>query len=141
ALGGDPGGDGRRRPARGPAGAARLQAPAHPDDGQPHPLGRLSRAAPRARRLPRGEVRAALLGLGAALMLVGLVQDYRAVRPLQQQSTTYLAPMIASIGASTILVNLAQGLFGAQASRFPPDLFPTTPYPLGEAAVIAPIQL
>jgi branched-chain amino acid transport system permease protein len=49
--------------------------------------------------------------------------------------------MIASIGASTILVNVAQGLFGAQASRFPPDLFPTTPYSLGEAAVIAPIQL
>jgi branched-chain amino acid transport system permease protein len=53
----------------------------------------------------------------------------------------YLAPMIASIGASTILVSLAQGLFGAQTSRFPPDLFPTTPYPLGDAAVIAPIQL
>jgi branched-chain amino acid transport system permease protein len=88
-----------------------------------------------------GELRAALLGLGAALMLLGLVQDYRAVRPLQQRSMPYLAPMIASIGASTILVSLAQGLFGAQVSRFPPDLFPTTPYPLGEAAVIAPIQL
>jgi branched-chain amino acid transport system permease protein len=90
---------------------------------------------------PAGDMRAALLGLGAALMLLGLFQDYRAVRPLLQRSPPYLAPMIASIGASTILVSLAQGLFGAQVSRFPPDLFPTTPYPLGPAVVIAPIQL
>ncbi len=88
-----------------------------------------------------GEFQAALVGLGAVLMLLGLVQDYRAARPLLQRSMPYLAPMIASIGASTILISLARGQFGAQVSRFPPDLFPTTPYPLGQAVVIAPIQL
>lgn len=88
-----------------------------------------------------GEVRAALLGLGAALMVAGIVQDYRAVRPLQERQMTYLAPMIASIGASIILVSLAQGIFGAQVSRFPPDLFPNTPLALGTGVVIAPIQL
>src|SRR5215204_7045895 len=41
-----------------------------------------------------GEVRAALLGLGAALMVAGIVQDYRAVRPLQERQMPYLAPMI-----------------------------------------------
>jgi branched-chain amino acid transport system permease protein len=88
-----------------------------------------------------GEVRAALLGLGAALMVAGIVQDYRAVRPLQERQMPYLAPMIASIGASIILVSLAQGIFGAQVSRFPPDLFPNTPLTLGAGVVIAPIQL
>ena len=88
-----------------------------------------------------GEVRAALLGLGAALMVAGIVQDYRAVRPLQERQMPYLAPMIASIGASIILVSLAQGIFGAQVSRFPPDQFPNTPFTLGAGVVIAPIQL
>ena len=88
-----------------------------------------------------GEVRAALLGLGAALMVAGIVQDYRAVRPLQERQMPYLAPMIASIGASIILVSLAQGIFGAQVSRFPPDLFPNTPLALGNGVVLAPIQL
>ena len=49
--------------------------------------------------------------------------------------------MISSIGASIILVSLAQGIFGTQVSRFPPDLFPTTPLTLGDGVVIAPIQL
>jgi branched-chain amino acid transport system permease protein len=88
-----------------------------------------------------GAVRVALLGSGAVLMLAGIVQDARAVRPLQQREMPYLAPMIASIGASIVLVSLAQGLFGAQVSRFPPDLFPTTPYTLAGDVVIAPIQL
>ena len=78
---------------------------------------------------------------GGAGMLLGIVQDYRAVRPLQQRQAPYLAPMISSIGASIVLISLAQGLFGAQVSRFPPDLFPTQPYPLAGGAVIAPIQV
>ena len=88
---------------------------------------------------PAGKL--ALGAAGALVMLGGIVQDYRAVRPLQQRQSPYLAPMIASIGASIILISLAQGIFGAQVSRFPPDLFPTTPYALPGDAVIAPIQL
>ena len=48
--------------------------------------------------------------------------------------------MIASIGASIVLISLAQGLFGSQVTRFPPSLFPNQPFPLGSVAVIAPIQ-
>ncbi len=88
-----------------------------------------------------GGARTALIALGAATMLVGIVQDYRTVRPLLQRQSPYLAPMIASIGASIVLISLAQGSFGAQVSRFPPTLFPATPIQLGGVAVIAPIQL
>ncbi len=79
-------------------------------------------------------------GLGGATMLVGMALDQQAVRALRQLSVPHLAPMISSIGASIILISLAQGSFGAQVSRFPADLFPTTPYPLGPNVVIAPIQ-
>src|SRR5215208_3905074 len=46
-----------------------------------------------------------LAGAGALVMLVGIVQDFRAVRPLQQRQSPYLAPMIASIGASIVLIS------------------------------------
>lgn len=78
---------------------------------------------------------------GVVVMVLGMVGDYRAVRPLWQRQVPHLAPMISSIGASIILINLAQGIFGAQVSRFPPTLFPTMPYDLGSVAVIAPIQV
>lgn len=84
--------------------------------------------------------RTGLIGLGAAIMVVGIVQDYRSLRPIRQSKVPHLAPMISSIGASIILVSLAQGAFGAKVSRFPPSLFPTTPYQL-PGAVITPIQL
>ncbi|GIV97185.1 MAG: branched-chain amino acid ABC transporter permease [Herpetosiphonaceae bacterium] len=78
---------------------------------------------------------------GAAIMLGGIVQDYAAIRPLRVRHVPHLAPMISSIGASIILISLAQGIFGAQVSRFPPDIFPSKPYTLPGNAVIAPIQL
>ncbi len=86
-------------------------------------------------------VRAVLLASGAVLLIAGLIQDYRTTRPLRQAQAPRLAPMISSIGASIVFISLAQGLFGAQVSRFPPQLFPTTPYTLWENAVIAPIQV
>jgi branched-chain amino acid transport system permease protein len=82
-----------------------------------------------------------LVLIGGALMLAGVALDYRALRPLRQREATRLAPMIASIGASIVLISLAQGVFGAQVSRFPPGSFPAAPLPLGPSAVIAPIQL
>jgi branched-chain amino acid transport system permease protein len=77
---------------------------------------------------------------GASVMALGFVLDYRAIRPLRQQEVPHLAPMISSIGATFILVSLAIGQFGAQVSRFPPNLFPVTPYRITEDAVISPIQ-
>ena len=85
-------------------------------------------------------LRMTLLGAGAALTLVGIVLDYRALRPLRQAPVPRLAPMISSIGASIIFISVAQGVFGAQVSRFPPEIYPTTPIPLFGRAVIAPIQ-
>ncbi|MBI3942323.1 MAG: branched-chain amino acid ABC transporter permease [Chloroflexi bacterium] len=86
-------------------------------------------------------VKTVLITAGGVGLLVGIVMDYRTVRPLQQRQSTRLAPMISSIGASIVLVSLAQGFFGAQVSRFPPQIFPITPYSLGGVAVIAPIQI
>jgi branched-chain amino acid transport system permease protein len=80
-------------------------------------------------------------GLGAVVMLVGIVLDYRAVTPIRVQQPPSLAPMISSIGASIILVSLAQGTFGSSVSRFPPTTFPLFPYELPGGVVIAPIQL
>lgn len=82
-----------------------------------------------------------IAGLGAVVMLVGIVLDYRAISPIRQQQPPTLAPMISSIGASIILVSLAQGTFGSQVSRFPPTTFPLFPYELPGGVVIAPIQL
>ncbi len=77
---------------------------------------------------------------GAALMIVGFVQDYRTIRPLRDREVPHLAPIISSIGATFILVSLAIGQFGAQVSRFPPNLFPLMPYQITKDAVISPIQ-
>lgn len=80
-------------------------------------------------------------GVGVAGMLVGIVMDYRAVTPIRQQQAPPLAPMISSIGASIILISLAQGIFGNQVSRFPATALPMFPYELPGGVVIAPIQL
>lgn len=87
------------------------------------------------------ELKAGIAGLGGLVMLVGIVMDYRAVSPIRQQPPPPLAPMIASIGASIILISLAQGTFGSQVSRFPPTTFPLMPYQLPGNVVIAPVQL
>ncbi|MGO9571834.1 MAG: branched-chain amino acid ABC transporter permease [Desulfomonilaceae bacterium] len=78
--------------------------------------------------------------VGAVLMLVGIVEDYRTNRPLRQRDVPHLAPIISSIGATFILISLAIGMFGAQVSRFPPNLFPLMPYQITKNAVISPIQ-
>jgi branched-chain amino acid transport system permease protein len=80
-------------------------------------------------------------GAGGIVMAAGIVQDYQAISPLRQQQVPPLAPMISSIGASIVLVSLAQGTFSSQVSRFPIDTFPIMPYELPGGVVIAPIQL
>ena len=78
---------------------------------------------------------------GGLIMAVGIVRDYRSITPLRQQQVPPLAPMISSIGASIILVSLAQGVFGSQVSRFPIGTIPLLPYELPGGVVIAPVQL
>jgi branched-chain amino acid transport system permease protein len=85
-------------------------------------------------------VKTGIIVAAAVVMLVGFVQDYRAIRPMRQQVVPHLAPVISSIGATFILVSLAIGQFGAQVSRFPFNLFPLRPYRITQDAVISPIQ-
>jgi branched-chain amino acid transport system permease protein len=80
-------------------------------------------------------------GLGALVMLAGILLDYRTISPIRVQQPPQLASMISSIGASIILISLAQGTFGSSVSRFPPTTFPLFPYELPGGVVIAPIQL
>jgi branched-chain amino acid transport system permease protein len=86
------------------------------------------------------EVKLGLSALGIGVMVVGAVLDYRAITPLRQQQVPPLAPMIASIGASIVMISVAQGLFGTQVARFPLGLFPIEPFSLSGLAVIAPVQ-
>jgi branched-chain amino acid transport system permease protein len=85
-------------------------------------------------------VRVGATAIGVCLMIAGLIQDYRSIRPLRQRDVPHLAPMIASIGATFVMVSLAIGAFGAQVSRFPLNLFPIKPYQITNNAVISPIQ-
>ncbi|MEZ4770535.1 MAG: branched-chain amino acid ABC transporter permease [Caldilineales bacterium] len=73
----------------------------------------------------------AMLGAG----VLGVVLDRVAFRPLRRRNAPQLAAIISSIGASTILVSLAQGAFGAQVSRFPFDTLPSQVFIAGPVRV------
>lgn len=73
----------------------------------------------------------AMLGSG----LMGVVLDRVAFRPLRERNAPQLATLISSIGISIVLINTAQGLFGAQVSRFPQDAFPLQVYNIGPISV------
>ncbi len=82
------------------------------------------------------------LGLGPAILaamlaagVLGWIIDLVAVRPLRKRTFHHLAPMIATIGCATFITSVAQGLFGAEAYRFPFDFVPADSYALG------PVQL
>ncbi|CAA9328180.1 MAG: High-affinity branched-chain amino acid transport system permease protein LivH, partial [uncultured Chloroflexia bacterium] len=86
-------------------------------------------------------VRLAVAGIGVAIMLAGLAMDERGIGPIREREVPHLAPMISSIGASIILVSLAQGRFGTQQTRFPPDTFPLTRFQLGTNISVSLLQL
>jgi branched-chain amino acid transport system permease protein len=52
-----------------------------------------------------------------ALLAVGL--EFAAFRPLRREGADRLSPMISSIGASLILVSVAEAVFGSATKRFP----------------------
>jgi branched-chain amino acid transport system permease protein len=76
-----------------------------------------------------------LVGAGAGAIIAGLILDYLEIRPKPPRSSPHLSTLISSIGASTILVSLAQASFGAQVSRFPAETFKVEPLPLGPIRV------
>ncbi len=67
---------------------------------------------------------AALVTAFVVSALVGLLIDYLVLRPLRHRNAPHLIPMIATIGIAIFFNNAAQGLFGAENLRFPPDLLP-----------------
>ncbi len=68
------------------------------------------------------------MGVGT-LVAIGL--EFVAFRPLRREGADRLAPMISSIGASLILVSLAEAIFGSSTRRFPDHVLDPKPLTLG----------
>ncbi len=86
-------------------------------------------------------VRLVLGALAAVMMLAGVVMDERNIGLIREREVPHLAPMISSIGASIVLVSLANGTFGTQQSRFPPNTFPRINLRLPGGVTVSLLQL
>jgi branched-chain amino acid transport system permease protein len=76
--------------------------------------------------LPVGLLVAMLAGAA-----IGLLLEFAAFRPLRREGSDRLAPMISSIGASLIMVSLAEAVFGVQTRRFPNKVLDPKPFYIG----------
>lgn len=63
-----------------------------------------------------------------AVVAVGL--EFVAFRPLRKEGAERLSPMISSIGASLIMVSVAEALFGTETRRFPDTVLDPSPLTL-----------
>jgi branched-chain amino acid transport system permease protein len=77
--------------------------------------------------------------VGAMLVsgTLGLLIDVLILKPLRMRNAPHLIPMIATIGVSIMLTTTAQGLFGAEAMRFPEETLPAGEYIIGTVHVRA----
>ena len=82
------------------------------------------------------------LGIWVALPLamlvsgaLGLLIDQVVLKPLRARRAHHLMPMIATIGAATLITNAAQGIFGAETSRFPFGTIPEESFQVGAIRV------
>jgi branched-chain amino acid transport system permease protein len=66
----------------------------------------------------------AMIGATAGAGLAGLAIDFLVLKPLRARAAPHLIPMIATIGVTILLTNIMQGLFGAEAQRFPQGMVP-----------------
>jgi len=71
---------------------------------------------------------AASMGAGAVL---ALLLELLAFRPLRREGSDRLASMISSIGASLIMVSIAEALFGVSTRRFPDRVLDPRPFFIG----------
>ncbi|MBI5669909.1 MAG: branched-chain amino acid ABC transporter permease [Chloroflexi bacterium] len=78
----------------------------------------------------------AMLGAGA----ISVVLDAVAFAPLRRRNAPRISQLISSIGASILLVNIAQIIFGTQPQRFPLGSIPANPLE-GLPFRITPIQV
>lgn len=82
------------------------------------------------------------LGIWVALPLamlvsgaLGLLIDQVVLKPLRARRAHHLMPMIATIGAATLITNAAKGIFGAETSRFPFGTIPEESFQVGAIRV------
>ena len=67
--------------------------------------------------------------------LLSILLDWVAFRPLRERHAPQLATLISSIGASIVMINVAQGVFGADTSHFPSDSFPIYVFNFGPISI------
>jgi len=79
----------------------------------------------------------ALLGAMLVCGTLGLLIDVLILKPLRLRNAPHLIPMIATIGVSIMLTTTAQGLFGAEAMRFPEETLPAGEFIVGDVHVRA----
>ena len=82
-------------------------------------------------------LRLAMLGAMLVSGTLGLLVDVLVLKPLRLRNAPHLIPMIATIGVSIMLTSAAQGLFGAEAMRFPEETLPAGEYIVGDVHVRA----
>ena len=73
----------------------------------------------------------AMLGSG----LLSVLLDRIAFKTLRDRNAPHLSTLISSIGASIVLISSAQGVFSAQVSRFPFDVFPIHVFNIGSVSI------
>lgn len=69
--------------------------------------------------------------------ILGLLIDQIVLKPLRARKAHHLMPMIATIGVAILLTSLAQGLFGAEVSRFPFGTIPDRSFQLASVHLTA----
>jgi branched-chain amino acid transport system permease protein len=79
----------------------------------------------------------AMLGAMLVCGTLGLLVDVLILKPLRMRNAPHLIPMIATIGVSIMLTTTAQGLFGAEAMRFPEETLPAGEFVVGTVHVRA----
>ncbi len=80
------------------------------------------------------------LAMSGAMLVsgtLGLLVDVLILKPLRVRNAPHLIPMIATIGVGIMLTTTAQGLFGAEALRFPEETLPAGEFVIGSVHVRA----
>lgn len=74
------------------------------------------------------------LGLAVSMFagaVIAVLLELLAFRPLRRAGSDRLASMISSIGASLIMVSIAEAVFGVETRRFPDSVLDPRPFLLG----------
>ena len=74
------------------------------------------------------------LGLAASMVagaVIGVALEFLAFRPLRREGADKLSSMISSIGASLIMVSIAEAFFGVETKRFPNSVLDPKPFLIG----------